>query len=81
MSNRWRMRAMRFRSSSYGFGLSVSETTFGHGGAYSTNTTADTQHGLIFVWLVQHAGFPGDGAEAQGVFNVTALEIFGAKGK
>ncbi len=31
--------------------------------------------------LVQHAGFPGDGTEAQGVFNVTALEIFGAKGK
>lgn len=68
-------------SSSYGFGLSVSETTFGHGGAYSTNTTADTQHGLIFVWLVQHAGFPGDGAKAQGVFHGTALEIFGTKGK
>ncbi len=68
-------------SSSYGFGLSVSETTFGHGGAYSTNTTADTQHGLIFVWLVQHAGFPGDGAKAQGVFHDAALEIFGTKGK
>lgn len=62
---------------SYGFGLSVSETTFGHGGAYSTNTVADTQHGLIRVWLVQHAGFPGEGGKAQGVFMKAAVESFG----
>ncbi len=62
---------------SYGFGFSVSETTFGHGGAYSTNTTADTQRGLILVWLVQHAGFPGEGAKAQGVFKNAALESLG----
>lgn len=65
---------------SYGFGFSVGETTFGHGGAYSTNTTADSRHGLVFVWLVQHAGFPGEGAEAQGVLQDAALKIFSGNG-
>ena len=62
---------------SYGFALSVSDTTFGHGGAYSTNTVADKQHNLVRVWLVQHAGFPGDGAKAQGVFMNTAIKTYG----
>jgi CubicO group peptidase (beta-lactamase class C family) len=61
---------------SYGFGLSVGDNSFGHGGAYSTNTTADTQHGLILVWLVQHAGFPGEGGTAQGVFRKAAMDTF-----
>jgi CubicO group peptidase (beta-lactamase class C family) len=61
---------------SYGFGFSVSESTFGHGGAYSTNSFADTQRGLIFVWLVQHDGFPGEGGEAQGVFRQAAIDMF-----
>ena len=63
--------------SSYGFGLSVSENTFGHGGAYSTNTVADKKLGIIRVWLVQHAGFPGKGGSAQGVFMKTAAEVLG----
>ena len=58
---------------SYGFGFSVSPTQFGHGGAYSTNTTAHTDRGLITLWLVQHAGFPGDGAKAQETFRNAAL--------
>ncbi len=61
---------------SYGFGLSVSDRSFGHGGAYSTNTSADTQQGLIFVWLVQHAGFPGKGGAAQGAFMQSARDTF-----
>jgi CubicO group peptidase (beta-lactamase class C family) len=61
---------------SYGFGFSVSESTFGHGGAYSTNSFADTQRGLFFIWLVQHAGFPGEGGKAQGVFQQTAIDTF-----
>lgn len=61
---------------SYGFGLSVSDSTFGHGGAYSTNSFADTQRGLILVWLVQHAGFPGEGGKSQGVFKQTAMDKF-----
>jgi CubicO group peptidase (beta-lactamase class C family) len=59
---------------SYGFGLSVGNHYFGHGGAYSTNTSADTQRGLIFVWLVQHAGFPGEGQKAQDAFKKASLD-------
>ena len=59
---------------SYGFGFAVGTDCFGHGGAYSTNTTADTRRGLIFVWLVQHAGFPGEGAKAQDAFKKAALD-------
>ena len=58
---------------SYGFGFGVGNTHFGHGGAYSTNTSADTERGLIFVWLVQHAGFPGEGGKAQDAFKTAAL--------
>lgn len=61
---------------SYGFGLAVGDDFFGHGGAYSTNTTADTGRGLILVWLVQHAGFPGKGGQAQGAFRKAAIEAF-----
>lgn len=56
----------------YGFGWSVSPTTFGHGGAHATNMTVDTQRGLVTVWMIQHAGFPGDGAKAQGAFQQAA---------
>ena len=61
---------------SYGFGFGVGNTFFGHGGAYSTNSIADTKHGLIFVWLVQHAGFPGEGGKAQDVFKKAAISTF-----
>ncbi|MCA9052272.1 MAG: beta-lactamase family protein [Planctomycetaceae bacterium] len=63
---------------SYGLGFNVSERHFGHGGAYSTNTTAHTDKGLILIWLVQHAGFPGEGAKAQEAFRSTALQFNGA---
>jgi CubicO group peptidase (beta-lactamase class C family) len=62
---------------SYGLGFSVGETTFGHGGAYSTNSFADKHHDLVLIWLVQHAGFPGKGGEAQGAFKSAALKQFG----
>ena len=61
---------------SYGFGFAVGPTSFGHGGAYSTNTTADTQRGLILIWLVQHAGFPGQGNKSQDAFQHAAFEAF-----
>jgi CubicO group peptidase (beta-lactamase class C family) len=63
-------------TSSYGFGLSVGKDFFGHGGAYSTNSSADTGRGLIFVWLVQHAGFPGEGNKSEGAFRRAAVEAF-----
>ncbi|HZZ72520.1 MAG TPA: serine hydrolase domain-containing protein [Pirellulales bacterium] len=49
-------------SSSYGFGWQTSADphgSFGHGGAYSTHMEIDPAHGLITVFLVQHAGYPG----------------------
>ena len=61
----------------YGLGLSVGEPdTFGHGGAYSTNSSADRKRDLILIWLVQHAGFPGNGEKAQGEFRQAATKAF-----
>jgi len=65
--------------SSYGLGFSVTDTTFGHGGAYSTNSYADREHGLILIWLVQHAGFPGEGKESQNAFNEAAVRAYSRK--
>lgn len=60
----------------YGFGWSVSPTTFGHGGAHATNMTVDTQRGLVTIWMIQHAGFPNDGGNAQGAFMKAAHTAF-----
>jgi CubicO group peptidase (beta-lactamase class C family) len=61
---------------SYGLGLSIGDGGFGHGGAYATNMTIDTQHSLIFIWMVQHAGFPGDGEKSQAAFMQAAKAAF-----
>jgi CubicO group peptidase (beta-lactamase class C family) len=60
----------------YGFGWSTGDGEFGHGGAYATNMTIDTQHGLVFIWMVQHAGFPGDGAKSRDAFMRAAKAAF-----
>lgn len=62
---------------SYGLGFSVSPDGFGHGGAHATNMEIRTSKGLVFVWMVQHGGFPGEGAKAQGAFKNWALDRFG----
>lgn len=62
---------------SYGLGFSVAPGSFGHGGALSTNMAIDPKRGLVFVYLVQHAGFPGDGAKAQGDTRKMAEAQFG----
>jgi CubicO group peptidase (beta-lactamase class C family) len=64
---------------SYGFGFSTAGGTYGHGGAYATNMTVDPQLGLITVFMVQHAGFPGNGKESHGAFRKAATEAFGKK--
>jgi len=64
----------------YGFGWAVSKSGFGHGGAYSTNMTIDREQGLILVWLVQHAGYPGDGNKSFETFKVAAEKGFGRPG-
>jgi CubicO group peptidase (beta-lactamase class C family) len=60
----------------YGLGFSVGGGGFGHGGALSTNMNIDTKRGLVTVWLVQHAGFPGEGGKASGVFRKLADDKF-----
>ena len=62
---------------SYGFGLAVGSDWFGHGGAFATNMEIRPAKGLVLIWMVQHSGFPGEGAKAQGVFRNWALERFG----
>ena len=61
---------------SYGLGWAVGKDSCGHGGAYSTNMQIDTAHGLIYVFLVQHAGFPGDGGKSQEAFRHAAEQKF-----
>jgi CubicO group peptidase (beta-lactamase class C family) len=61
----------------YGLGWSVNGSTFGHGGAFSTNMSVDRERGLVLVFLVQHAGFPGDGAKSKDAFSRAALEQYG----
>lgn len=60
----------------YGFGWSVSKAGCGHGGAYSTLMEIDREHGLIVAWLVQHAGYPADGAQSCGAFKAAAEKAF-----
>ena len=59
----------------YGLGWSTGGAGpdwFGHGGAYSTDMNINAQRGLITVWMVHHAGFPGNGGEALGKFRQAA---------
>ena len=62
-------------SDSYGLGCGVGDGTFGHGGAYATNMTVDTRRGLVLVFHVQHAGFPGDGKNSHAAFLDAVKEV------
>ena len=62
---------------SYGLGFSVGGDFFGHGGAHATNMEIRPSEGIVLVWMVQHAGFPGEGGSAQGVFRNQALKTAG----
>jgi CubicO group peptidase (beta-lactamase class C family) len=68
-------------SQNFGLGWFVFGDGFGHGGAQSTSMKVNTQHGLVLVYLVQHAGFPKDGNKSQGTFEKAALERFGGSSK
>jgi CubicO group peptidase (beta-lactamase class C family) len=63
----------------YGLGWATGGDTFGHGGAYATDMTIDAKRGLITVFLVQHAGFPGEGHRSRAAFKKAAEERFGGK--
>jgi CubicO group peptidase (beta-lactamase class C family) len=53
---------------SHGLGWGVGNDDFGHGGALATNLTIFPAHNRTAVYLVQHAGFPGNGDQALGAF-------------
>jgi CubicO group peptidase (beta-lactamase class C family) len=63
---------------SYGLGWVTGGGTFGHGGAYATSMTIDPGQSLITIFLVQHAGFPGQGGKAQAAFRSAAVNQFGS---
>jgi CubicO group peptidase (beta-lactamase class C family) len=60
---------------SWGLGWSTDGSNFGHGGAHATNMNIDSQRGLITVWMVQHAGYPGDGSKSHGIFKKAAEQL------
>jgi CubicO group peptidase (beta-lactamase class C family) len=61
----------------YGLGFELRASgAYGHPGAYATNMTIDPVHGLITIWLVQHAGFAGNGGKGEAAFEKAALENF-----
>ena len=61
----------------YGLGWAVNGEEAGHGGALATNMSIDRKRGLILVWMVQHAGYPGDGGRSQSVFREAAVPGYG----
>ncbi len=62
----------------YGLGWSTGGN-IGHGGAFSTNMSIDPKKGLIFIWMVQHAGYPGDGGKSSGEFHKAGEKRFEKK--
>lgn len=60
-------------TNAYGLGFALGPGWLGHGGAHATNLEIQPDKGLALVWMVQHAGFPGQGKEAQGIFKDRAL--------
>ena len=62
---------------SYGLGFTVGQGEFGHGGALGTETSVDTTTGLVTVFLIQQAGFIGDGARIRTDFKTEARRLHG----
>ena len=61
---------------SYGLGWAVGGDGYGHGGAWATNLWVNPSAGRVYVWMVQHNGFPADGGQAQGAFRRAADATF-----
>ena len=55
----------------------VSPGTYGHGGAYATNSWADPKTGLIYILMIQRAGFPNaDNSPVRKAFQQAATDQF-----
>ncbi len=65
--------------SNYGFGFGSDGKSFTHGGAFGTNSRYDMERGIVTVYLVQHAGWTGNGKDILGKFQAAAIEAYGAK--
>jgi len=73
----------------YGLGLSTTRKLHGdkdpavvgacgHGGAYATDLWIEPERGLVMVYMVQHAGYPGnDGGKILPDFRKAAMDAFG----
>ena len=66
-------------NSHYGFGFATDGKSFTHGGAYGTNSRYDMERNLVTVYLVQHAGWSGNGKDILHQFQVAATDAYGAK--
>jgi CubicO group peptidase (beta-lactamase class C family) len=54
----------------------LSAGSFGHGGAYATQSWGDPKAGRVYIMLIQRAGLGNsDAAEIRGVFNETAAQL------
>ena len=62
---------------SYGLGFTVGQGEFGHGGALGTETSVDLTSGLVTIFLIQQAGFAGDGARIRTDFKLEARRRYG----
>lgn len=60
----------------YGFGLHLRKNTFGHAGAYGSNTVYDRDTGLITIFLVQQAGWKKGGEKVGPDFQKAAAAAF-----
>ena len=59
-----------------GVTAALSKGSFGHGGAYATQSWGDPQKGLAYVLLIQRAGMPnGDKSDIRGEFQKVASEL------
>lgn len=56
----------------------LSPGTYGHGGAFATQSWADPQRGLIFILMIQRSGLSpnGDSSEVRAAFQQAAVEQF-----
>jgi CubicO group peptidase (beta-lactamase class C family) len=63
----------------YGFGIGTDGKSFTHGGAYGANSRYDAERRLITVFLVQHAGWSGNGKTILPEFQKAATEAYGSK--
>lgn len=63
----------------YGLGWFALPDMYSHGGAYATSMAIDTKRGLVYVFMVQHAGFAGNAGQSKDAFWKAAGEKFGKR--